>query len=275
MELKPLRRELSSEASIRLYRELRRGHPLLTPFRTPLGLISFFHRTPQEYATKDAILRLLIEEYQKGAPTGPYHQMLSILFLVLFTPALVRLCSRARKAALSLDPEEALDQICLFLLETLQGTETAQAEERIAGRIMGRVKNLTRNWLQRRFQEERAVEEYLDEKTYEPAPGIPAPSDEGISLEEASGFLDLFVRAGVITETEKLLILHSRIGKRPLKAMAASPQEYQRIKKRRQRAIRRMDQYLQERRRLYAEREGLEVEEVSMEEVFRRLINEL
>lgn len=106
-------------------------------------------------------MRLLIEEYQKGSPSAGHHQFFSVLFLVLFTPAVVRIYSRSRKVALSLDPKELLNQICLFLLETLQGLETAQTQERVASRIMGRVKNLLRAWMERRIKEEGRREEYL------------------------------------------------------------------------------------------------------------------
>lgn len=52
-----------------------------------------------------------------------------------------------------------------------------------------------------------------------------------MDIEEAARFLDIFVKAGVITDTDKIIILGSRVTKRSLKEIAGDAGAYQRIKK--------------------------------------------
>jgi len=239
---------------------------LLSPFPTPFFLIDFFHKQAGDYVTRDSILSCLINEYQ-GCDL--YH-LLGAFFPVLFTPAIVRIYSRIKRASLNMNSDEVLNQICLFLLETLKSKEIAEVEEKVASRIIGRVKNLMRSWINQKLKDEEKCVELSEEKDYHPLPVIEKPGLP--DLEEAESFLNLLVKAGVITETDKLIILGSKIAKRPLREIAGGPENYQRIKKRRQRAIHAMEQYLERKRRRYATKAGLEKDEVSLAEILKGIL---
>ena len=169
MELKRLQEELSSESFKTLYQELQKKHEMLSSFSTVFDLIEFFHGDSRDYATKDSILSSLAGEYQKGKQ---FHRV-SAFFLVLFTPGIVRVYSIARRKALALDPDEVLSQICLYLMETIKSLELFRDTEkvylvkspkgsseaafhrvnpvrhsdRVTSRIIGRVKNQMRGWV--------------------------------------------------------------------------------------------------------------------------------
>jgi len=100
--------------------------------------------------------------------------------------------------------DEVLNQICLFLLETLKSKEFAEVEKKVASRIIGRVKNLMRSWINQKLKDEEKCVELSEEEDYHPLPVIEKPGLP--DLEEAERFLNLFVKAGVITETDKLII---------------------------------------------------------------------
>lgn len=240
---------------------------MLSPFSTVFDLIEFFHSDSRDYAAKDSILGLLVAKYQSGRP---YHR-LGAFFLVLFTHGIVRVYSIARKKALALGPDEVLSQICLYLLETIKTIHLKQTQTKVASRIIGQVKNRMRGWVNQRLKEAATREDLLEEESYDPLPVIEEGNDP-VDLEEAASFLDIFVKAGVITDTDKLIILGSRVTKRSLKEIAGDAGAYQRIKKRRQRAIAAMKLYLLRTRKLRALEEGLGEDEISLAEIVRDLM---
>jgi len=271
LELKRLREELSSPSFRGFYLELRRRHEMLLPFPTPLDLIAFFHSDSPAYEVRDAILRALVEEYQDGK-SG---HRLGAFFLVLFHPGIVRVYATARRKGLGLDPDDILNQISLYLLETIGAISLEPDVTKIASQILGQVKNRMRAWVTEQVREVSArqsrVVAGLEEEAYDPLPII----EEGktpVDIEEAARFLEVFVRAGVITETDRLMFLGSSIMNRSLKDMAGSARTYQRLKKRRQRAVAAMRQYLQRRRRLRAMREGLHEEDIQLAEIVREIL---
>jgi hypothetical protein len=282
LELKRLQEELSSESFKRLYRELRERHSALSPFPTPFSLIHFFHKQArplslrpgeqnaggqgEDYATKDAILTSLINAYQKG---GAYDR-LGALFLLLFTPGIIRTHMLARKKALNFEPEEILSQTCLFFLETMKKEEIPPGSRKVGSQVIGKVKNLMRGWVRQRLKEEEMMEEFSEESAYSPLPIIDKASPP--DLEEAERFLNIFIRAGVITETDKWIILGSKIVGQPLREIAGVPESYQKIKKRRQRALREMEKYLERKRRRFAMKEGVEKGEIALADVLKKLL---
>jgi len=267
LELKRLRDELSSEAFKNLYRELQEKHGMLSPFPTVFDLIEFFHGDSGDYAVKDSILGFLVTEYQKG---GRCHR-LGAFFLVLFTPGIVRVYSMARKRALVLDPAEVLNQACLYLLETINGIPFEQNQSKVASHVLGRVKNLMRGWVNQRLKEEAAREDLLEEERHEPLPILEDGKDP-VDIEDAARFLEIFLKAGVITETDKLIILGASLKRGSLREISGDSRAYQKMKKRRQRAISAMKLYLQKSRRLRALEEGLCEEEISLAEIVRDLL---
>jgi len=240
---------------------------MLSAIPTPFQLIDFFHSDRPEYATRDSILKFLVSEYQRGGPC----ERLGTLFLVLFTPAIVRIYSISRKKLLYLDPGDILSQTCLYLLETIKAIHLKPFDTRVASRIVGAVKNKMRAWTKQQIKETTTKEDFLEEEIYDPLPVI-EDGNHPVDIDQANRFLEIFVKAGIITETDKLIILGSSIANRSLKQFAGDPRVYQRVKKRRQRAIAAMKLYLQRKRRLRALKEGLGEDEISLAEIVRDLL---
>jgi len=240
---------------------------MLLPFPDPLDLIAFFHSDASAYEVRDAILRALVEEYQDGK-SG---HRLGAFFLVLFHPGIVRVYATARRMGLGLDPDDILNQTCVYLLETIQTIPPEEISTKAASRILGRVKNRMRTWVSERIREISKREDLLEEEAYEPLPVI----EEGkapVDMEEAARFLKSFVRAGVITETDMLLVLGTTVMNRSLKDTAGDARTYQRLKKRRQRAVAAMRQYLQTRRRVRARREGVTEDDIQLADIVWELL---
>jgi len=246
LELKRLQQELCSQSFRRLYRELRQDHQVLCPFPTVFDLIEFFRDPKSSYRTRDEILGLLIRVYQKEGRYAP----LSGLFVVLFTPGIVKIHMWARKRAPHVDPQEVLSETCVLLLEVIKHQEIMPGSSKVAARIMGRVKNRMRAWVNERVKEEQMMEGFWEDARYCPLPIIdePGPPDP----EQAEAMLSIFVRAGVITETDKWLILGTKVLGRSLKELAGTSSHYQRLKKRRQRALQAIRRYLEGKRGTYA-----------------------
>jgi len=271
LELKRLREELSSPSFRGFYRELRRRHAILHPFPDPLDLIAFFHTDASAYEARDAILGALVGEYQAHR-SGPAAG-LGAFFLVLFHPGIVRVYATARRMGLGLDPDEILNQTCVYLLETIEAIPPEEISTKAASRILGRVKNRMRTWVSERIREISKSRDYagLDEEAYEPFPVI-EEGEAPVDMEEAARFLKSFVRAGVITETDMLLVLGTTVMNRSLKDTAGDARTYQRLKKRRQRAVAAMRQYLEARRRVRARREGVREEDIQLADIVRELL---
>ncbi len=244
---------------------MREAHPLLARFPTPFDLIDFFHKQNKEYETKNSILTSLIRDYRQGHP----YDRLASLFIVLFTPGTVKTYAIARKKLLHLEPDEILHQISLFLLEELR--TGAQIKEKAASRITGRVRNLMRSWVSERIREISGREELSEDQIYQPLPVIEKGGTR-VDLEDAIRFLDFFVKEGVITERDKLVILGSKISKRPLAEIAGDSGSYQKIKKRRQRAIKAMEAHLQKLRKASAKGFGLSHEDITIFDLLRDLL---
>lgn len=242
---------------------------MLRPFPTPLDLIAFFHSDSPAYEARDAILRILVEEYQDGK-SG---HRLGAFFLVLFNPGIVRVYSTARRKGLGLDPDDILNQICVYPLETIEAIPPEEISTKAASRILGRVKNRMRTWVSERIREISKSRDYagLEEEAYEPLPVI-EEGEAPVDMEEAARFLEVFVKAGVITETDSLMVLGTIVAGRSLKDMAGDPRTYQRVRKRRQRAVAAMRQYLQTRRRMRARREGVCEEDIQLYEIVKELL---
>jgi len=267
LELRRVREELDSPSFRGLYRRLREAHPLLDPFPTPFDLTNFFHQQNKEYEIKDTILTSLILDYRQGPP----YDRLAIFFIVLFTPSIVKTYAIARKRLFHLEPDEILQQISLFVLQELKTGPVAQIKEKTASRITGRVRNLMRRWVSERIREASGREEVSEDQIYQPLPVV-EKGGTGVDLEDAIRFLDFFVKERVITERDKLVILGSKISKRPLAEIAGGAGSYQKIKKRRQRAIEAMEAYLQEIRKASAKGLGLSLEDITIPDLLHDLL---
>ena len=270
-----LRKELESTAFRALYKTLRTECPLLAPFADPYALIAFFHDREADYEKKDRILHDLVGRYRQG---GRYEALASF-FLVLFAPVMANLNARGRWLYAEIGDEDLIQAICLVFLQTIRTTEIAP--HKVAAQIAGRVKNHVRGILRRRIRERRqacpgsregplqpsatghrfltGVDEDFPEEERSDAASVlwerlggesatdQLPDDEGSmlpSVPDVSALLDDLERRKVISRADRELIETTVIDGFSLKDLASSPAEYQRLKKRRQRALAAIRGYL-------------------------------
>ena len=270
-----LQKELESAGFRTLYEALRAECPHLASFADYRALIDFFHDRETDYETKDIILHHLIGVSRHG---GKY-EALAAFFLVLFTPAIARLYVRGRRICPDLGDDDLVQEICLALLQTIRETEIAP--HRVAGQIIGKVKNAIQAILRRRIKEggharpgsrEGPAQRFAIKQNYLfGGEGVPYGWVEGAGEAVADGFggeaaTDLFdadrevydlssvpdVSAllddlewhKVITRSDRQIIETTVIEGKQLKALASTPADYQRLKKRRQRALRAIREHL-------------------------------
>jgi hypothetical protein len=257
-----LQKELESACFRTLYESLRTECRHLAPFADHRALITFFHDRETDYETKDIVLHHLIGVYRYG---GKY-EALAAFFLVLFTPAIARLYARGRRICPELGGDDLVQEICLALLQAVREANIAPC--RVAGQIIGKVKNAIQAMLRRRINEGRhhelpgsregpmhrfsAEEERgpVDEEGWiygsaqgkgEAATDLYAADREVYDLSsvpDVSALLDDLERRKVITSADRQIIETTVIEGKQLKDLASTPADYQRMKKRRQRALR-------------------------------------
>ncbi len=265
-----LRKVLESTGFRTLYQTLRTECRHLAPFADHCALIAFFHDREADYGEKDIILHEnLIGRYRQG---GQY-EALAAFFLVLFSPAIANLNARGRRFYSEIGDEDLIQEICVALLQTIRTAEIGP--QKVAAQIIGRLKNNVRTVFRRRFREMRNVRPgrregvgqgiaarhrlYPDDdgvpydwsgKTEEAVtdrPGEETAADHRIdsrqkdnlpSVPDISALLDDLERHKVINRADREIIETMVIDGFPLKDIAATPTEYQRLKKRRQRALR-------------------------------------
>jgi hypothetical protein len=261
-----LQKELESAGFRTLYEALRAECPHLASFADYRALIDFFHDRETDYETKDIILHHLIGVSRHG---GKY-EALAAFFLVLFTPAIARLYVRGRRICPELGDDDLVQEICLALLQTIRETEIDP--HRVAGQIIGRVKNSIQAILRRRIKEggharpgsrEGPAHRFAIKQNY-PFGGEGAPygwvesageaaadlfdADRGgydlSSVPDVSALLDDLEQHKVITRSDRQIIETTVIEGKQLKDLASHPTDYERLKKRRQRALRAIREHL-------------------------------
>ncbi len=240
-----IHRELSSERFSRFYEELRTEFTPLQDYPTPFSLISFFHDRSRDYKPKDAILFFLFSAYQQDRR----YLLLAPLFIALFAPAIIAIYRLARKRDPSLDEEELIQEVCANLLETIK--ETKFTPVKVAAQIVGRLKNKTRRLINESSKKDRregftAIEDILNpDEICDPLENMDdhetsvrqEDSGERFDIPDAEAFLGRLLWEGVINEKDKMILTATIIEGRPLRDISSSPSEYQRLKKRRQRAL--------------------------------------
>jgi len=246
---------LSSERFRKFYQKLRAACPRLLPFPDHASLIAFFHDQAQDLDEKDIILYELIALYRKGHP----FEDLAPFFMALFTPALSRIYAHGKRKCPDMEHEDLVQDICLILDRSLKETEITTWK--VASRIIGRVKNLLRSYLIGRIKTDpfkqtpglcssRRFVAFEDDDSiaHEPPPALLTSQDaagEGEpDIADAETFLEHLVASGKITEADRDLIKATVLLEVPLKDIASDPKEYERLKKRRQRALLNIRQHL-------------------------------
>ena len=229
------RKELSSRAFKRAYEALRAECPELLAFADPLGLIAFFHNQTEDLDRKDAILFDLITRYRND----DRHRDIAPLFIVLFTPALASIYTSARRRHPTIDREDLIQDLCLFLLQIIMGS--AISPYKVAGRIVGEMRNRVRGLLKLIPNEEIIVVKGDGTDPFEASGTCAAVGDaEELPIDrivqETVAFLDRLIRARKITKQDKRMIMETLVKGRSLRDLVATG-DYERLKRRRLRIM--------------------------------------
>jgi len=225
-------RTLASKRFRAFYSKLHKGIPCVVDFPDHEELIRFFHNADHDIRAKNVILYELIILYQQG---GIYRD-LAPFFIALFTPALTRTYNYGRRVCPSMEREDVLQDILNIFLDELANGEVDV--HKTTGRLISRVRNRFRDLVNLKLKENTAVDEFDDPGTL--------IADADISLiEDADAFLASLVAGGVITQSDRDLITMTALRDKPVKTLCKTRQDYERLKKRRQRVFAQIRRYLQ------------------------------
>ena len=235
------RKELSSRGFKRAYEALRAACLELFPFAQPGDLIAFFHDQAADLDRKDAILFDLVTRYRNDNR----HRDIAPLFIVLFTPALASIYTSVRRSHPSIDREDLIQDLCLFLVQIIR--ESAITPYKVAGRIVGELRNRIRGLLKLIPDEEFVAVKGDGTDTFEAYGTYAAAGDSkefpiDRIVHETTAFLDHLIRARKITKQDKRMIMETLVKSKPLKDVV-SPGDYDRLKHRRLRIIQLMKEH--------------------------------
>ena len=240
--LRELENEISSEKFITLYQRIRKTHPLIKSYLTPQELISYLHnQSNPDYALNDKILLSLIREYHKDMESnavGPY------LFIV-FKPGLLKLFSQFRQRAKcfsSFDDVDLWFQIVALFFEELRHIALSKDDTKIASKIIGRIKNKLRDYFKELFrvlQAESALKENPSDTYTLPLETSPDELDTSLSC---------LVATGIISETDKYILLGSKVYGKSMKELSQGLKgiSYANIRQRKLRAQKAIRAYYKE-----------------------------
>jgi hypothetical protein len=241
-----IKKELASERFEGLYDELRAECPLLHAFPSPPSLISFFHDSGnKEYDLKDSILSYLIAAYHRGDKYG----CLAPFFIALFTNAIASVYSMSRKMNNRLDDEEFFQDVCVILLSIIR--EATIAPHKVAMQITDKLKNETWRLVNRNRTQSR-IEVTADIDSFASLAGGNEAADSEPDIPDAYTLLAELVQRRVITKADKKVIIATVIEGKSLRDVS-DPKHYEGIKKRRQRTILAIKQYLANKLKLHVE----------------------
>lgn len=230
--LKDLENEISSEKFIKLYQQIRKKHPLIKSYLTPEDLIQCLHnQNNPDYILNDKILAKLILEYQTQANPKPIGSYL----LILFKPGLFKLFFQFRERARQFPSLSSLDlwlQIVALFFEELSQLDLAKDKSKVAAKILGRIRNHLRDYFQELFK---VLSAEYSLKTH-PEQILP----EGLEVEsgEIDTLLQDLVSLGVVSETDKYILLATKVYGRTMKELSQELKgiSYENIRQRKVRA---------------------------------------
>jgi DNA-directed RNA polymerase specialized sigma24 family protein len=209
--LKDLENDISSENFTKLYQQIREKHPPIRSYITPKKLIDCLHNQANpDYALKDKILLSLIYEYQSQLTP----QLIGSYIFILFKPGLLRLFAQFRHRARQFSSIGDIDlwfQIMALFFEELS---QMQEEAKIASKITGRIKNRLRDYFKGLFRSLYAETELKDN------PSIMLSSLEKAGTEAIEDTLKRLVSDGVISETDKHILLAAKVYGRSMKELS-------------------------------------------------------
>lgn len=203
--LNTLENEITSAEFIKLYEETRNKYPLIKSYLTPEELLKFLHNQNNfDYALNDGILSSLILEYQ----TQPGSKLIGAYLIVLFKPGLLRIFSQFRLRARQFPCLSSLDlwlQIITLFFTELKQLDFAKDKSKIAAKILGRIKNRLRDYFKELFKALSA------EYELKANPEIVSSAPARLNPEEINVFLQELVDSGIISETDKYILLASGV----------------------------------------------------------------
>ncbi len=224
-------RTLAAKRFRAFYSKLHKGIPCIADFPDYEELIRFFHDAGHDIRAKNIILQKLIFIYRQG---GIYRE-LAPFFIALFTPALTRTYNYGRRVCPSMEREDVLQDVLNIFLDELANGEVDV--HKTTGHLISRVRNRFRDLVNLKLKENATADQCDDAGTL--------IVDEDISLiEDADVFLESLVVRGVITQNDRDLITMTALRDTPVKTLCKTRQDYERLKKRRQRVFAQIRQYL-------------------------------
>lgn len=202
---KELENEISSEKFIKLYETIREKYPPIDSYLTPQDLISHLHnQNKPDYQLNNYLLSSLILEYQTHSESNAIGSYL----LILFRPGLIRLFFQFTLRAKQFSSMGELDiwlQIVTLFFEELNQLDLNEDKTKLASKILGRLRNRLRGYFSNLFKEITSERESV----LNPEPTSPEPFQ--ITPQEIIPLLDDLTKSGIISETDKYIILASKI----------------------------------------------------------------
>ena len=179
--------------------------------------------------------------------SGGLYLDLGPFFIALFTPALISIYTHGKKKCPGIDQEVLLQEICLQLIRVIQ--ETDIVPYKVAGRIVGTLRNRVRALLNKHLREECSGLALDLGDGFEAIRSDAAGPDERLMEGEQEtpdviAILDRLVCTGKITGEDKKMIIATFVEGKSLNVITTSSTEYERLKKRRQRSLRTIKNYL-------------------------------
>lgn len=224
-------RTLASKRFRVFYHNLYTDVPVIVDFPDHEALIRFFHDRDRDINVKNTILYELIILYRQNG----IYCTLAPLFIALFTPALTRTYNYGRRVCPSMEREDIIQDILNIFLDELASSEIDA--HKTTGRLISRVRNRFRNLVNRKLKENAEVDHGGDL--------CALVDDDNLSLiEDADAFLDRLVSRALITAEDKELITSTTMRDIPVKNISRNRQDYELLKKRRQRIFAQIREYL-------------------------------
>ncbi len=253
-----IREELDSERFGKLFQRLKTDIPYLEPFSCWMDLIAFLHDQTRGYRRKDRIYWRLIQIYKRG---GEY-ACLASFFLEAFTPAVGPLYQRKIKQFPAYGRDDLSQDIGMALLRIIR--EKKITSEKVASQISGELRNQVNKMVKDRIDEPAIVHGGDGALAL-----IPSTGDEGdstadammrlikildiLDVQDAGGLLDHLVQVRVIAKEDRKLISRTFVEGKQLKEVVTRPEDYERLKKRRERAMKAVRRYLLNMLKLHGE----------------------
>ena len=235
-----LENEISSEKFTKLYETIREKYPSIKPYLDPQDLISCLHnQSNPDYQLNDEILSTLILEHQDHSES----KHIGSFLLIIFKPGLLRLFSQFRLRARqfsSVDESDLWLQIITLFFEELSRLDLNKDKGKIASKILGKLRNRLRDYFTLLFKE------LNSEQELNACPEAVPSSPTQINPQEIYSLLEDLVKSGVISGTDKYILLATKVYGKSLKEVSCELKDlsYESVRQRKARAQKVIRAYL-------------------------------